>query len=132
MNKDDNTVGLIGLGLLGTAMAQRWLQSGYRVVGYDVDVARQTALGELGGTATDDALGAVQPAGRTVLCLPDSAVVAEVVGQIEAAIEPGAIVVDTTTGAAEASEAALNERRAARTWAQRLKRVFNIPQGTLS
>lgn len=44
------TVGIFGLGLIGTALAERLLAAGHGVVGHDVDAARATILREMGGT----------------------------------------------------------------------------------
>jgi 3-hydroxyisobutyrate dehydrogenase-like beta-hydroxyacid dehydrogenase len=44
-----NPVGLVGIGLLGQALAHRLLQSGFAVVGFDVDPAKTAALVKLGG-----------------------------------------------------------------------------------
>jgi 3-hydroxyisobutyrate dehydrogenase-like beta-hydroxyacid dehydrogenase len=44
-----NPVGLVGIGLLGQALAHRLLQSGFAVVGFDVDAAKTAALATLGG-----------------------------------------------------------------------------------
>src|SRR5712691_10839762 len=44
-----NPVGLVGVGLLGEALAHRLLQSGFAVVGFDVDPAKTAALAKLGG-----------------------------------------------------------------------------------
>jgi 3-hydroxyisobutyrate dehydrogenase-like beta-hydroxyacid dehydrogenase len=44
-----NPVGLVGIGLLGQALAHRLLQSGFAVVGFDVDPAKTAALAKLGG-----------------------------------------------------------------------------------
>ena len=46
---DRNPVGLIGVGLLGQALAQRLLGAGYEVVGFDLDPAKNAKLVELGG-----------------------------------------------------------------------------------
>lgn len=46
-------VGIFGLGLIGTALAERLLAAGHGVVGYDVDEARGTLLRELGGMPAD-------------------------------------------------------------------------------
>jgi putative dehydrogenase len=46
---DRNPVGLIGVGLLGQALAQRLLGAGYEVAGFDVDPAKNAKLAELGG-----------------------------------------------------------------------------------
>ncbi len=43
------TVGLIGIGLMGTALARRLIDAGYGVVGFDVTPARREALAGLGG-----------------------------------------------------------------------------------
>src|SRR5262245_62209735 len=44
-----NPVGLIGVGLLGQALARRLLDAGFGVVGFDVDPAKNAKLAELGG-----------------------------------------------------------------------------------
>lgn len=43
-------VGLIGLGLMGQALASRMLPAGYRVVGYDIDPSKTAKLAEMGGS----------------------------------------------------------------------------------
>lgn len=43
------SVGLIGVGLLGQALAHRLLGAGFEVVGFDVDPAKTARLAELGG-----------------------------------------------------------------------------------
>jgi 3-hydroxyisobutyrate dehydrogenase len=42
-------VGLIGIGLLGTALARRLLDAGFQVIGFDVDATRREALRPMGG-----------------------------------------------------------------------------------
>jgi 3-hydroxyisobutyrate dehydrogenase-like beta-hydroxyacid dehydrogenase len=44
-----SAVGLLGLGLLGEALARRLLNAGYEVRGYDLDPAKNARLAELGG-----------------------------------------------------------------------------------
>ena len=46
---DKKVVGLIGLGLIGTALARRLLAAGFAVVGYDVEAKRGAVLKQLGG-----------------------------------------------------------------------------------
>ena len=43
------TVGLIGLGRMGAAMAARLTERGYAVIGWDANPAAVRALGERGG-----------------------------------------------------------------------------------
>jgi len=44
-------IGLVGPGLLGTAMADRLLSRGWSVSGFDVDSDRRAALSQAGGVA---------------------------------------------------------------------------------
>src|SRR5713226_8605329 len=44
-----NAVGLLGLGLLGEALAHRLLNAGFEVTGFDLDPAKNARLAELGG-----------------------------------------------------------------------------------
>ena len=46
-----SAVGVIGIGLLGEALARRLLAGGFAVSGYDLDPAKTARLAELGGTA---------------------------------------------------------------------------------
>ena len=51
-------IGLFGLGLIGSALAERLLAAGHKVSGADVDEACKARLAELGGTpaAADELL----------------------------------------------------------------------------
>ena len=54
------TIGIVGLGLVGQALATRLLAAGYRVTGFDLRAEARAALTALGGTAMDcaDQVGA--------------------------------------------------------------------------
>ena len=45
-----NEIGIVGLGLLGSALAERLLGAGYAVLGFDIDRERQRELENMGGT----------------------------------------------------------------------------------
>jgi putative dehydrogenase len=47
------TIGLIGLGLMGTAITRRLLGAGFSVLGFDIDPLKRKALLELGGAPAD-------------------------------------------------------------------------------
>ena len=51
MANSHKPVGLIGLGLMGTACARRLREAGFAVLGYDVDAAKRARLVETGGRA---------------------------------------------------------------------------------
>lgn len=99
-------IGLIGVGLLGTALAERMLAAGYRVVGHDVRQEQLTNLLRLGGEAAPSAREAAINAETIVLCLPTSTIVAEIIAEIGPALRPGMIILDATTGAPEGATAA--------------------------
>ena len=94
-------IGLIGVGLLGTAIAERLLASGYRVHGFDVDSSRRSNLARLGGSPEPSAEDVAAICGSILLSLPDSEIAAEVLRQIGPALLPGSTIMDTTTGAPE-------------------------------
>lgn len=105
-------VGLIGVGLLGTALAEGLLREGFDVLGYDLSPERRAALAALGGHAEESAADVAAACRRLVLCLPTSADVEAVLAEVAPQLTPGAVVVDTTTGAPERTEAIGREREA--------------------
>ena len=44
-----DSVGIIGLGIMGGAFAQNLLAAGWRVIGYDIAPGRRRAIAKLGG-----------------------------------------------------------------------------------
>ena len=40
----DKTVGIVGLGIMGSAIARNLIERGWKVVGYDIDAARRAEL----------------------------------------------------------------------------------------
>jgi 3-hydroxyisobutyrate dehydrogenase-like beta-hydroxyacid dehydrogenase len=106
-------VGVIGLGLLGGALAERFGAAGFDVLGFDVEAGRGRALAGHGVRAVASAREVARGCARVVLSLPTSAVVATVVAEIDAELRPGLMLVDTTTGEPGAT-AALGARLAGR------------------
>lgn len=79
-------IGIIGLGLLGSAVAERLSATGQTVIGFDPR-----------GSAASSAAEVFAAAGRVILALPNSNVSAEVLDSVRP-IAPGTIVIDMTTG----------------------------------
>jgi len=96
------TIGIIGTGLMGSAIVERLLAAGFRVLGWDCDAARLAASGaEAAGSAA-----AVADACRGVLLsLPDSGVVAGVLQEMNGHLREGSLVLDTGTGEPGEAEA---------------------------
>jgi 3-hydroxyisobutyrate dehydrogenase-like beta-hydroxyacid dehydrogenase len=99
------TVGLIGLGLMGSALAERLLRAGFSVTGWDIDSSQRAAFSKSGGRAAGDAAEIVAGHPRVLLSLPDLEVVRRVLRGVEAVLRKGQIIIDTSTGDPEQTEA---------------------------
>lgn len=99
------TIGLVGVGLLGSAMAERLLAHRFRVKGFDLNADRLEAFTALGGQAAGGAGEVIAGCRRVVLSLPDSAAVGAVLGQVAVHWRDGQVLLDTTTGAPAAAKA---------------------------
>ena len=91
------SIGIVGLGLLGSALADRLLSRGWSVAGFDVDSDRRNALSQAGGV-TLNRLADVAGFDVMLLSLPTSQVVADVVSSLKDELRAGQTIVDTTTG----------------------------------
>ena len=90
-----DTIGLIGVGLLGSAIAARLTAAGYGVLGYDLLPERR-----LGAGSAQEVAGKCR---TMILCLPTSDVAAEVIGALK--LTAGTTIIDCTTGEPEAMAA---------------------------
>ncbi len=108
-----NPIGLVGIGLLGSALAERLVAAGFPTVGYDIDTERMTAFAEMGGQPAASARDVAERCERIILCLLTTGVVEGVVAEMDAALRPGQLLIDTTTGEPERT-AALGARLAER------------------
>jgi 3-hydroxyisobutyrate dehydrogenase-like beta-hydroxyacid dehydrogenase len=94
----DSPIGLVGVGLLGTALAERMLAARLAVVGFDLEASRGQRLRELGGQRAASSDEVASRCDRIVLCLPDSRVVGDVIDRLGDRLKSGTLIVDATTG----------------------------------
>jgi putative dehydrogenase len=73
-------IGILGVGLMGSACARRLLENGFSVIGYDVEAGKAAALVARGGAAAKSAADLAKQCDVIVLALFDTA-------QVETAIE---------------------------------------------
>ncbi|MCP5519027.1 MAG: NAD(P)-dependent oxidoreductase [Verrucomicrobiales bacterium] len=92
-------VGLVGVGLLGAALAERLIAGGRRVLGFDVDPARLRVLDQVGGESAVSAEDVVAHCDTVVLSLPTSRIVAALLGELIPRLTSRHVLLDTTTGA---------------------------------
>jgi 3-hydroxyisobutyrate dehydrogenase-like beta-hydroxyacid dehydrogenase len=74
----DKTVGLVGLGIMGTAIARNLVDRGWRVIGFDIDPARRAELSRDNVSIADNAAHVARDAPVIMTSLPDPAAVADV------------------------------------------------------
>ena len=110
IQSDKKLVGLIGLGLMGTALTERLLEHGYRVAVWNRTRAKAEPLISLGAEWSDNPLAVCE---RVIISLYTSDVVAQVLEEMQSGLHAGQIILDTTTGEPAQTEA-LGERLAAR------------------
>src|SRR5215813_5514599 len=72
-------IGIVGLGLLGSAVAGRLRAAGRDVLGHDIVAERQRALEAIGGRVTSSAAAVAEAADPICVVLPSLAAVEEVV-----------------------------------------------------
>jgi 3-hydroxyisobutyrate dehydrogenase-like beta-hydroxyacid dehydrogenase len=96
-NSQDH-VGLVGLGLMGGAMATRLRGGGHTVLGFDTAADPMRSAVRAGVIAASGAVEIARRCRRVLLSLPDSTVVEAVMETIAGSLRPGQIIVDTTTG----------------------------------
>ena len=102
------TIGIIGIGLVGTALAENLLKSGFDVVGFDIAEEKRLYLEQLGGKAAFSPKDVARQTNRFILSLWNTDVVSEVIEGSDGLLESGNMptyIIDTTTGDPEQTEA---------------------------
>ena len=102
------TVALIGMGLLGSALAENLLKAGFTVRGYDTAPERMRQHAERGGHVADSPADAARGASAVMTCLMTADIVRDALlgpaGALEAAA-PGVVAIDNSTIHPDASAA---------------------------
>ena len=96
-------MGLIGLGQMGTAIAERLLEAGFPLLVYNRTAARAAPLAERGATVQSSAAELAGQADVVVTSLADDEALEAVAGAVVAAARPGTVLVDVSTVSPTAS-----------------------------
>src|SRR5699024_729466 len=94
------TVGFIGLGIMGGPMATNLVDAGYDVVGHNRSPEPVAELEEYGGAGAETPAAVAERSEVVITCLPDSPVVEEIVrgeNGVLAGLEEGMTVIDMST-----------------------------------
>ena len=97
---------MIGLGIMGGAIARNLIAAGFSLSGYDVDAGKMEELSRDGVRSANSAAGAVGGAAIALTSLPSVEALDATVAEFVAHPQPGLIVVEISTFPIEAKEAA--------------------------
>lgn len=89
-------IGLLGIGIMGTAYARHLLGADFDVIGWDIDPSRRDALVKLGGESARDAAEMASGSDVILSGLPSvTALIESVEGEsgLVAGAEPGRVLV---------------------------------------
>lgn len=99
-------VGVIGVGIMGSAMAANLLRAGHRVTGYDVDHAKTAALADEGLVAAPGPVDVAASSEVVILSLPTVAALQAVTDELAESVFPGLLALEMGTLPLEAKERA--------------------------
>jgi putative dehydrogenase len=91
------TVGVIGLGIMGSAMSANLLKTGFNVVGFDILESCRTRHKKIGGTAASDCEGVAKKNSVIVTSLPSAAALSETVVTLAKTARRGQVIIETST-----------------------------------
>ncbi len=100
------TVGMIGLGIMGSAMAANLVRAKFPVVGYDPVPDRRRALARARGRPTGSAEAVAKEARIIILSLPSADALADTAAALARKARRGTIAVETSTLPIPVKEAA--------------------------
>jgi 3-hydroxyisobutyrate dehydrogenase/glyoxylate/succinic semialdehyde reductase len=93
----DKTVGIVGLGIMGGAIARNLVERGWRVIGFDTDAARQNELARAEVTIAADTVQLARDAPIIMTSLPSPVAALDVAETIAGSGLPPRIVVELST-----------------------------------
>ena len=107
------TVGVIGLGIMGGSFSRNLVKAGWRVVGFDIDVAKRRELSRAGVEIAEDARAVAAAATIIITSLPKPQALIATAKAIASAGLPRRIVAECSTFTIEDKEKAEKILRAA-------------------
>lgn len=93
----DKTVGIVGLGIMGSAIARNLIERGWRVIGFDIDAARRAELAQIGGEVAPDVGQLTRNTPVIVTSLPTPEAVEKVAKEIAESGQSPRIVAELST-----------------------------------
>ncbi len=92
-----NVIGIVGLGIMGGAMARNLLAGGWRVVGFDTDAAKMAELAAVGLEPCASVAAMASQTRAILTSLPSARAVLATAEAIAASLTEGRVVVEAST-----------------------------------
>jgi L-threonate 2-dehydrogenase len=93
----DKTVGIVGLGIMGGAIARNLVERGWHVIGFDTDPAKNADLAQAKVAIAADVAALTRDAPIIMTSLPTPTAVEKVAQEIAGAGQPSRIVIELST-----------------------------------
>ena len=93
-------IGLLGLGIMGSAIAPNLLRAGFSVVGFDPDPARREILHSAGGRSVESPIAVAQSADVIISLLPSAQALQDVIAGSDGLLalgQSGLILIESST-----------------------------------
>jgi 3-hydroxyisobutyrate dehydrogenase len=90
-------VAVIGLGNMGVPMANRLVQAGFKVTGFDLSEAAREKFAAAGGAISKDAIEAVKNADVVITLLPDGKIVKAALEGVRKSLKAGCVIMEMSS-----------------------------------
>jgi 3-hydroxyisobutyrate dehydrogenase-like beta-hydroxyacid dehydrogenase len=94
---ESKAIGMVGLGIMGSAMSANLIRAGFKVLGYDVLPKRRAELRKAGGSVARNCREVARKCDLVVTSLPSSDALLETASELAKSGRAGQIVVETST-----------------------------------
>ena len=94
---ESKAIGMVGLGIMGSAMSANLIRAGFKVLGYDVVPKRRAELRKAGGSVAPNCREVARKCDILVTSLPSSDALLETAAELAKSGRPGQFVVETST-----------------------------------
>jgi L-threonate 2-dehydrogenase len=95
--KRNPSVGIIGLGIMGSAMSGNLLTAGFPIVGYDISAGALAAFAEAGGQAATSVAEVAAKAEILITSLPSASALHEIARELQDAPRADRVLAETST-----------------------------------
>lgn len=107
------SAGIIGVGIIGSAMAKNLAEAGFTVYGHDIAPAAMEHLKKLGGTPVASNAEVLTKAEVVITSMPSAKALANVVEELVRAPQKGRIIAETSTLTLDDKQSAFDKLKAA-------------------